>query len=123
MEKCWDEDPLKRPSALEVVNIIKKWIKPGDNIEEIGEDLKSNIMEFMEANNNSIIFKTINNKPIPKSHPQVYHTSRLLSFTKNLNKILEQENEGILLQSESECLDGIVTDLKSLGMHKEVLLL
>ena len=80
-------------------------------------------MEFMEADNNSTVSKTINNKPIPKSHPQVYHTSRLLSFTKNLNEILElEENERLLTQSE--CLDCIVTDLKSLGMYyKKVILL
>src|SRR5438067_290870 len=78
-------------------------------------------MEFMEADNNSTKSKTINNKPIPKSHPQAFYTSHLLSFTKNLNEILEQEeNEELLLQSESECLDCIVTDLKSLGMYKKL---
>src|SRR3954453_10149548 len=118
MKKCWDEDPLKRPTALEVLNIIEKWIKPGKNIEDISEDLKNSIMEFMEADNNSTVFKTINNddKPISKSHPQAYHTSRLFDFTKNLNEILEQEEKERLLP-QSECLDCIVTDLKSLGMY------
>ena len=76
-------------------------------------------MEFMKADNNSTLSKNINNKPISKSHPQAYHTSRLLDFTKNLNEILDQEEkEGLLFQSE--CLDCIVTDLKSLGMCKKV---
>ena len=107
-----------------IKNIIKKWVYPG-RIENMSEDLKNNIMEFMEADNNSTISKTVNNdnKPISKSHPQAYHTSRLLSFTKNLNEILEQEeqeeNEELLLQSE--CLDCIVTDLKSLGMYKSII--
>src|SRR3954451_7254316 len=124
MKKCWDEDPLKRPTALEVLNIIIKWIKPGYNIEDISEDLKNSIMEFMEADNNSTVFKTINNndKPISKSHSQAYHTSRLLDFTKNLNEILDQEEKERLLP-QSECLDCIVTDLKSLGMYKNVYLL
>ncbi|GET51596.1 kinase-like domain-containing protein [Rhizophagus irregularis DAOM 181602=DAOM 197198] len=26
MKKCWDENPLKRPSSKEVLEIIKKWI-------------------------------------------------------------------------------------------------
>ena len=30
MKKCWDEDSLKRPSALEVLNIIQEWVEPGD---------------------------------------------------------------------------------------------
>ena len=119
MKKCWDEDPLKRPSALEVLSIIEKWINPGDDIEDISEDLKNNIMEFMETDNNSTIPKTISNKPISKSHPQAYHTSRLLDFTKNLNEILGQEEKERLLV-QSECLDCIVTDLKSLGMYKKV---
>src|SRR6266536_3150070 len=25
MKKCWDEDPLKRPDALKISNIIKNW--------------------------------------------------------------------------------------------------
>ena len=112
MKKCWDEDPLKRPSALEVLNIIEKWVNPDKNIEDISEDLKNNIMEFMEADNNTTVFKTINNddKPISKSHPQAYHTSRLLSFTKNLNEILDQEEKGKEILLQSECLDCVITD-------------
>ena len=117
MKKCWDEDPLKRPSALEVLNIIEKWVDPGRNIEDINEDLKNNIMEFIEADNNknSTVSKINNNEP----HPQAYHTSRLLDFTKNLNEILEQEEKERLL-SQSECLDCVITDLKSLGMCEKI---
>ena len=120
MKKCWDEDPLKRPFASEVLNIIEKWVNPGYNLEDISEDLKSNIMEFIEADNNSTVSKTINDKPIPNPHPQAYHTSRLLDFTKNLNEILDQEENERLLLQQSECLDCIVTDLKSLCMCKKV---
>ena len=52
---------------------------------------------------------TISDKPITKPHPQAYHTSRLLNFTKKLNEILDQD-------SQSECLDFIVTDLKLSGI-------
>src|SRR2546421_5345569 len=97
MEKCWNKDPLKRPFALEVLNIIEKWINVSNikDVKDISEDLKSNIMEFIEADNNSTI--NDDNKPILKSHPQAYHTSHLLSFTKNLNEILEQEEQEELL--------------------------
>src|SRR5256885_3661373 len=47
-----------------------------------------------------------------KPHSQAYHTSRLLNFTKKLNEILDQD-------SQSECLDRIVTDLKSSGLYKK----
>ncbi|GES94465.1 kinase-like domain-containing protein [Rhizophagus clarus] len=66
MKKCWNENPLKRPSAQEVVNIISNWIyHPYEN-----------------GNNNLII----------ESHPQAYYTSRLLDFTsKEVNEILESK--------------------------------
>jgi serine/threonine protein kinase len=79
MKKCWDEDPLKRPSASEILGIIKKWIsKPSD----INEELKNNIMEFINA-------PIKNNNPITEFHPQAYYKSCLLNFTsKKLNEIL-----------------------------------
>jgi len=103
MEKCWDEDPLKRPSASEIQSIIRKWIDPKfkDTISE------ENIMEFIKANKNSTILTTISDKPITKPHPQAYYTSRLLNFTKKLNEILDQ--------------DCVVTDLKSSGIYKKIL--
>jgi serine/threonine protein kinase len=100
MKKCWDEDPLKRPSALEVSDIIKKWTICGKNIEDISEELKNNIMEFINAPIGYRTFAT-------ESHSQACYTSRLLDFTsKKLNEILE-----------SECLDDcIVNEMRSLGM-------
>ncbi|RGB38605.1 kinase-like domain-containing protein [Rhizophagus diaphanus] len=66
MKKCWDEDPLKRPSSKEVLNIIENWIfcPFGKKIEDINEKLKSNIMEFINA-------PIKHNNLIVKSHPKV----------------------------------------------------
>ena len=96
MKKCWNEDPSKRPSSLEVKNIIEKWIffSSEKKIEDIGEELKNNIMEFINAP--PIEY----NEPITKSHPQAYYASRLLPFTSSkLNEILE-----------SECMYCIIND-------------
>ncbi|RGB28694.1 kinase-like domain-containing protein [Rhizophagus diaphanus] len=85
MKKCWDEDPLKRPSSKEVLNIIENWIfSPGyKKIKDINEELKSNIMEFMNA-------PIEHNNIIVKSHPKACYTSHLLDFTsEELNEILE----------------------------------
>jgi hypothetical protein len=102
MKKCWNEDPLKRPSSKEVLDIIEKWfILPFEkNVKDIDEELKSNIIEFINAPIGHSNIAT-------ESHPQASYTSRLLNFTsENLNKILK-----------SECLDDcIVDDMNSLGM-------
>ncbi|CAB5212265.1 unnamed protein product [Rhizophagus irregularis] len=93
MKKCWDGDPLKRPSSKEVLNIIGEWIFiPNDNEsvknfeDDINEELKCNIMEFINApigRNNLTI----------ESHPQARCTSRLLDFnSKKLNEILESND-------------------------------
>ncbi|CAB4431356.1 unnamed protein product [Rhizophagus irregularis] len=85
MKKCWDEDPLKRPSSEEVLNIIGDWIFLPWNkeIEDINEELKNNIMEFINA-------PIEHNNLIVESHPKACYTSHLLDFTsKELNEILE----------------------------------
>ncbi|GBC00819.1 hypothetical protein RclHR1_39830001, partial [Rhizophagus clarus] len=107
MKRCWNEDPLKRPSSEEIEETIKSWIfRPYDDdwkeisSDKISKELKSNIMEFINA-------PIGNNNLITESHPQAYYTSRLLDFTsKEVNEILE-----------SKCLDCIVEDsIKSLSM-------
>ncbi|POG57569.1 hypothetical protein GLOIN_2v1738811, partial [Rhizophagus irregularis DAOM 181602=DAOM 197198] len=85
MKKCWDEDPLKRPSSKEVLNIIKNWIFHPSNkkIKDINKELKSNITEFINA---PIEYNNL----IVESHPKACCTSHLLDFTsKELNEILE----------------------------------
>ncbi|RGB26456.1 hypothetical protein C1646_770421 [Rhizophagus diaphanus] len=84
MKRCWNEDPLKRPSSDKVLNIIKKWIYCP---KEVNDELKSNIMEFINAPIGQ------HNNLVTKSHPKACYTSRLLDFTsKKLNEILESED-------------------------------
>ncbi|PKY31612.1 kinase-like protein, partial [Rhizophagus irregularis] len=86
MKKCWDEDPLKRPSSKELLDIIREWIFLPEKmkIEDISEELKCNIMKFTNAPIGH------NDNLIAEFHPQACYTSRLLDFTsKKLNEILE----------------------------------
>ncbi|GBB92849.1 hypothetical protein RclHR1_20660002 [Rhizophagus clarus] len=82
MKKCWNEDPTKRPTAKEVSDTIADWIfQPNNN--EIREELKSNIMEFINT-------PIGNSNLITESHPQACYKSRLLDFTsKKVNEVLE----------------------------------
>jgi hypothetical protein len=96
MKRCWNKDPLKRPNASEIGEIIYSWIS---NItKEINEESENVIIEFYKADKiletnqtNALNTSEMNNK----SHSQAYHTSRLLDFTKKLNEVLDQEDADI----------------------------
>ncbi len=96
MKKCWDEDPLKRPNAFEIKNIIESWYKNISNRniinENISNETRDDIIEFYEAD------KALKQKQInilnTKPHPQAYHTSHSFNFTKQLNEILEAKYSG-----------------------------
>jgi serine/threonine protein kinase len=110
MKKCWNEDPLKRPPALDVLNVINKWIRsPNNGIKNINEDLKCNIMEFINA---PIVHNNLNTT----SHPQACYTSRILDFTsKELNEILESEDSQVYHASTGitkDLEDCVIEDMK-----------
>ena len=84
MKKCWDEDSSKRPSASEILNIIKKWIFLSFSVRNISEELKNDIMEFINAHDEPITVQ---------SHSQAYYASRIFDFTsRELNEILVSDN-------------------------------
>ena len=89
MKKCWNEDPLKRLSTSEVNGIIKNWYEMICS-ESINEESENIIKEFYEAD--KFLEQKQTNVLASKSHPQAYHTSRLLDFTEKLNEILDQED-------------------------------
>ncbi|GBB86964.1 hypothetical protein RclHR1_13400005 [Rhizophagus clarus] len=110
MKKCWDEDPLNRPSALEVINTFKQWIFFPFNmkIENINGKLKNNIMQFINipTGYGGFITKSFNNLITKSYYSQECHTSRLLNFTsEELNEILgvsQQELKLFRLKQKKE---------------------
>ncbi|UZO20542.1 uncharacterized protein OCT59_012965 [Rhizophagus irregularis] len=79
MKKCWNEDPLKRPSSKEALKIIENWIF---HPYKVSEELKSNIMEFINA-------PVGHNNLAAKSHPKAYYTSCLHNFTSKILGLLD----------------------------------
>jgi hypothetical protein len=111
MKKCWDDDPSTRPSASEVLNIIKRWIF-NTKIEDIDKELESDIMEFINAPIDHNKFNT-------KSHPQAYYRSRLLNFTsKEVNEIQEEFQGSKFLELKQKKMD-IEQELHKLEMIAE----
>ncbi|RIA84159.1 hypothetical protein C1645_880097 [Glomus cerebriforme] len=104
MEKCWNSDPIKRPTIMDLENIISQWLRyvneyyivngEKDNCNNIrvvvdNYQLRSDMYEFVNAN------KAISQGQVNSFiHPQACYTSRLIT------EILEQKN--------SECLDCII---------------
>ena len=85
--------------------------------------LKKDIEEFLRADE---VFKQKRrnlSEIKTKSHPQAYHTSRLLDFTKNLNDILEQEekklcetiSQKIIINDEEDNFNDETTLSENLG--------
>src|SRR6266542_4034986 len=90
MKRCWDEDPLKRPNASEIKKIIDNCITIiNSKVINIDERSKNITIEFYKAD--KFLKQKQTNVLTFKSHPQAYHTSQLLNFTKQLNEILNQK--------------------------------
>ncbi|RIA87866.1 hypothetical protein C1645_827182 [Glomus cerebriforme] len=107
MEKCWDSDPFKRPTILDLENIISQWLrcvtkhyilnnnkKNNKQVNDIDSQSRSDMYEFVRAD--EVLTQEQINNFITQHHPQAYYTSRLL------NEILDQKT--------SECLDCIIED-------------
>ncbi len=91
MKKCWDEDPNQRPKASEIFKLLRDWYDNIDIFEEnIDKDFKNDILEFQKADQD---LKIIKNQSIIKPHSEAYQMSHLLDFTKDLNEILNEEND------------------------------
>jgi serine/threonine protein kinase len=77
MNRCWDADPEKRPSAHELYQILHKWyfdLKDGNENEITAE--------FNSADNHSSRLSTpASSRPVTQTHPLAVYTSRLLVFS------------------------------------------
>ena len=70
MKKCWDPDPKKRPSALEILNTFPNWLKQAEQTELEQAELKRKKL---------IDSKKLGPKFSEKPHPKAIYTSRLIS--------------------------------------------
>ncbi|GET60319.1 kinase-like domain-containing protein [Rhizophagus irregularis DAOM 181602=DAOM 197198] len=77
MKNCWDPDPYKRPSVIEIKKLVK------DSLRDDDDEIKKQIEEAEEYRKTNFLSTGISQS----IHPQAYYTSRLLNqFTKELSK-------------------------------------
>ena len=108
----------KEDSRYELYEMAEEEVRKHlETIED--EQLRKDIEEFQKAdkafNERQNNTTTSNSKPITKSHPQAYYTSRLLGFTKQLNDILEKEIYGH--KEDITCETGVS---QSLGKYYHI---
>ncbi|CAB5363181.1 unnamed protein product [Rhizophagus irregularis] len=93
MNKCWNNNPDKRPTADELSKIFEKW---SDKFPiELDEEKRKPVPE----NESEVIY-----------HPEAYYISRKIDYTNKINEILAQ-NE---LSDKIEILDDNIDDNDSL---------
>ena len=73
MKKCWDADPSKRPTILELLDFTTNKLKEIYENENLEIDFNEN--NDSNDNNNS---SSSDSQQIHKPHPSAYHTSRIL---------------------------------------------
>ncbi|RIA80653.1 kinase-like domain-containing protein [Glomus cerebriforme] len=105
MKKCWDTDPFKRPTIIELRDIISQWLicvneyykdndskNSEDKFVRINSDIdyqfRNNAYEFVEANKD--LAQEQVDTYIAQLHPQACYTSRILT------EILDQKDFGSL---------------------------
>src|SRR5436190_1549139 len=105
MKKCWDPEPTERPTLKILENTISEWHEfiYQNNVNEASALIINDFVSYPNSSQLLDAFKEFTkvqkqaDVSIIKSHPQAYHKSRLLDFTKKVNEILDQE--------EKDCLD------------------
>ncbi|UZO14481.1 uncharacterized protein OCT59_005938 [Rhizophagus irregularis] len=113
---CLDANPLNRPIAKEIIDILFRWQYESSNEQTI--ELRAQIKEADEINNNSpssSILTSTNLGISYNTHSEAIYTSRLLDFNnlpvpKNSDDYYEQNNN-IISEEFSESLQIDISQL------------
>ncbi|RIB19458.1 kinase-like domain-containing protein [Gigaspora rosea] len=95
LKKCWDEDPEKRPSALEIHEIISKWKNSTETLSEFLKSDKEMVIEIKELTPN--ILKNLLREDWEKDPEQAleFHNSTefLTEFLKSNKEMVIENND------------------------------
>ncbi|RIA80353.1 kinase-like domain-containing protein [Glomus cerebriforme] len=117
IKRCLDANQLNRPTASEVLNILKKWwieLRKAEEIEET--ELLKQIKEADKINNNNIQINIPSTCLSYETHSEAIYTSRLLNFNnlpepKNSDDYYKQY-DNIISTEYSENLQIDISQLK-----------
>jgi len=99
MKKCWDVDPLKRPTTQEIFDFAYYYL---NNLHKRGSSNNEIIVPSSNSNDNDN-----NSQQIQKLHPLAYHSSRILDDDIAIYKSLQYDLE---LDSVSEVICDVNVD-------------
>ncbi|GBC06591.1 hypothetical protein RclHR1_06940008 [Rhizophagus clarus] len=122
IKRCLDANPLNRPTAKEIKNILNKWFYEcdrfkNDHINKIETELLKQIKEI-EDNNNNLSTSNISLTSLSyRTHSEAIYTSRLLNFNnlpepKNSDDYYDERNDNIISKEYSESLQIDISQLK-----------
>ncbi|POG63873.1 hypothetical protein GLOIN_2v1682022, partial [Rhizophagus irregularis DAOM 181602=DAOM 197198] len=122
IKRCLDANPLSRPIAKEIINILFRWQYESNNEQTI--ELRAQIKEADEISNNSSN-SSITSTSLGISyntHSEAIYTSRLLDFNnlpepKNSDDYYEQ-NDNIISEKFSESLQLDISQLNNKNLYK-----
>ena len=75
MQRCWDVDPAKRPTILELLEFSRNKFKT-ESLNESSSNIGGGDGDNNSSSNN---INNSNSQQIHQSHPLAYHTSRILN--------------------------------------------
>ncbi|UZO01257.1 uncharacterized protein OCT59_012359 [Rhizophagus irregularis] len=112
---CLDANPLNRPTANEIEEILNQWYREFSNLIELQKQIKE-----AEEINHSLSTSSIpltNLGLTYETHSEAVYTSRLLNFNnlpepKNSDDYYDERNDNIISENFSESLQINISQLK-----------
>ncbi|GET64735.1 kinase-like domain-containing protein [Rhizophagus irregularis DAOM 181602=DAOM 197198] len=115
IKRCLDANPLNRPTANEIEEILNQWYREFSNLIELQKQIKE-----AEEINHSLSTSSIpltNLGLTYETHSEAVYTSRLLNFNnlpepKNSDDYYDERNDNIISENFSESLQINISQLK-----------
>ncbi|CAB4378237.1 unnamed protein product [Rhizophagus irregularis] len=112
---CLDANPLNRPTADEIEEILNQWYREFNNLIELQKQIKE--VDEINSSLTSSSIPSTNLGLTYETHSEAVYTSRLLNFNnlpepKNSDDYYDERNDNIISEKFSESLQINISQLK-----------